>query len=154
MYFLRVYLIKTSSAVSLNTATESGIIRWQIDKAASIALASSNWHTLLTPVQEAFRMNKNLVSYFFFFSFCAYWHQLTDECRQSPPASCESNGIKLPLNLSHISFSPLTCSFSSWPTFRLYSLSFCCIAEIQVIRSNIRLAGRGTVFELWLCPPT
>lgn len=67
MYFLRVYLIKTSSAVSLNTATESGIIRWQIDKAASIALASSNWHTLLTPVQEAFRMNKNLVSYFFFF---------------------------------------------------------------------------------------
>lgn len=70
MYFLRVYLIKTSSAVSLNTATESGIIRWQIDKAASIALASSNWHTLLTPVQEAFRMNKNLVSYFFFFFLC------------------------------------------------------------------------------------
>lgn len=50
---------------SRSNSAESAIIRQQIDKAASIALASSKWHTLLTPAQKAFCMNKNLVNHFF-----------------------------------------------------------------------------------------
>lgn len=99
----------TSLLSCLNSAMDPGIIRWQIDKAASMALPSRNWRTLLTPVQEAFRMNKNLVSLFF---PCAYWHQHTHECIQSPPGF----GIIAQNSVSDsLSAAPTSQTFSSWP---------------------------------------
>lgn len=71
----------------------SAIIGWQIDKVASIASPSGHLPPpLLTPVEEAFCINRNLVSLI----FCAHRHPRTRGCATRTPLDSQTRGFTSP----------------------------------------------------------
>lgn len=124
-------------AVSVNRVVELGLIRWQIGKHhQKLYPQVIVTHTLLTVVQEAFRVNTNLVNLFFFFpvnidmSRCDAWlRTIPISINVIEPTKTPSQCLALALLLKPL---PANTSNSRWPRSR--ALSFCCTLSTVVKR--------------------